>query len=117
MIIDLYVTTGYSGVLHVLKSIGNTTIRAIMQRDSYHFPSRCHAPLNKSLVLPLNKSTDVPLASSASNGKKIGDSSQICDYRFLPIIITNQSTNIEYYQVPPTQVLLINRLGLGFATS
>ena len=27
---NLYVTTGYSGVLHALKSIGNTTIRAIM---------------------------------------------------------------------------------------
>ena len=27
---NLYVTTGYSGVLHGHKSIGNTTIRAIM---------------------------------------------------------------------------------------
>ena len=52
-----------------------------------------------SLVLPLNESTDAPLASSALNGKKLGDSSQICDYRFLAIIITNQSTNIENYRV------------------
>ena len=51
------------------------------------------------LVLPLNKSTAVPLASSASNGKKMGKSSQICDHRFLSIIITNQLRNIEYYRV------------------
>ena len=31
--------------------------------------------------------------------KKMSDSSQICDYRVLLIIITNQSTNIEYYRV------------------
>ena len=55
--------------------------------------------------LSLNKSTDVPLASSASNEKKMNDSSQICDYRFLSIIITNQLRNIEYYRV-----LLINQL-------
>ena len=67
---------------------------------------------NNSLVLPLNKSTNVPLASSASNGKKMGDSSQICDYRFLSIIITNQLTIIEYYRV-----LSINRLRFRFVTS
>ena len=49
-------------------------------------------------VLPLNKSTDVTLVSSALNGKKMNDSSQICDYRFLSII-TNQSTNIKHYRV------------------
>ena len=52
--------------------------------------------------LPLDKSTDVPLASSASNekqNKKSSGSSQICDYRFLSIIIANQSTNIDHYRV------------------
>ena len=37
--------------------------------------------------------------------KKKNDSRQICDYRFLSIFITNQSTNIEYYRV-----LSINQL-------
>lgn len=39
--------------------------------------------------------------------KKMSDSGQICDHQFLSItiLITNQSTNIDYYQV-----LSINRL-------
>ena len=45
-----------------------------------------------STVLPINKSTDMPLGSSALNGKKMSDSSQICDYQFLLIMVTNQST-------------------------
>ena len=39
--------------------------------------------------------------------KKKSDSRQIYDYRFVSIIITNQSTNIEYYRV---RVLSINQL-------
>ena len=29
----------------------------------------------------------------------MSDSSQICDYRFVSIIVTTQSTNIEYYRL------------------
>ena len=29
----------------------------------------------------------------------MSDSSQICDYRFLLIVVTNQSTIIEYYRL------------------
>ena len=35
----------------------------------------------------------------------MSDSSQICDYQFLSIIVTNQSTNIEY-----NRILWINQL-------
>ena len=63
------------------------------------FSATMSCSFQQILVLPLNKSTAVPLASSASNGKKMGKSSQICDHRFLSIIITNQLRNIEYYRV------------------
>ena len=46
--------------------------------------------------------------------KKKSDSRQICDYRFLSIIITNQSTNIEYYRV---RVLSINQLCFRWSIS
>ena len=44
-------------------------------------------------VLPLNKSTDVPLISSASNGKKMNDF-----YRLL-LINRQISSIIEYYRL------------------
>ena len=46
--------------------------------------------------------------------KKMSDSSQICDHQFLSItiLITNQSTNIDYYQV-----LSINRLRFRWSIS
>ena len=51
----------------------------------------------KMTVLPLNKyyRSLVQLRME----KKLVNSSQICDYRSLSIIITNQSTNFEYYRV------------------
>ena len=44
--------------------------------------------------------------------KEKSDSRQICDYRFLSIIITNQSTNIECYRL-----LSINQLRFWWSIS
>ena len=51
-------------------------------------------------VLPLDKYYR-SLVQLRMRKKKMSDSSQICDYRFLSIIVTNQMTNIEYYRVRP----------------
>ena len=50
-------------------------------------------------VLPLDKYYHSLAIVQLRMKKKMSDSSQICDYRFLSIIITNQSTNIEYYRL------------------
>ena len=60
---NLYVTTGYSGVLHSLEYTDLQSAFEVLLVLVVH--------MGKNItVLPLNKSTDVPLASSASNGKK-----------------------------------------------